>query len=78
MHQFDDDEDGVVDRTVLESVKLKEGSSTEPNTPYMIKAKEIGEKTITLTDATLYATEEIGFGDNYIWHFCEQVKTYFA
>lgn len=61
VHQFDDDEDGVVDRTVLESVKLKEGSSTEPNTPYMIKAKEIGEKTITLTDATMYAAEENSF-----------------
>lgn len=61
VHQFDDDEDGVVDRTVLESVKLKEGSSTEPNVPYMIKAKEVGEKTITLTDATLYATEENSF-----------------
>lgn len=61
VHQFDDDEDGVVDRTVLELVKLKDGSSTEPNTPYMIKAKEVGQKTITLTDATLYATEENSF-----------------
>lgn len=61
VHQFDDDEDGVVDRTVLESVKLKEGSSTEPNVPYMIKAKEVGEKTITLNDATLYAAEEKSF-----------------
>lgn len=61
VHQFDDDEDGVVDRTVLELIKLKEGSSTEPNTPYMIKAKEEGEKTITLADATLYATEENSF-----------------
>lgn len=61
VHQFDDDEDGEIDRTVLEVVKMKEGSATEPNTPYMIKAKETGEKTITLTDATLYATEENSF-----------------
>lgn len=61
VHQFDDDEDGEIDRTVLESVKLKAGSSIEPNTPYMIKAKEAGEKTITLTDATLYAAEENSF-----------------
>ena len=61
VHQFDDDEDGEIDRTVLESVKLKEGSSIEPNTPYMIKAKMTGEKTITLTDAILYATEENSF-----------------
>lgn len=61
VHQFDDNEDGEIDRTVLEVVKMKEGSMTEPNTPYMIKAKEAGEKTITLTDATLYATDEKSF-----------------
>ncbi len=61
VHQFDDDEDGVVDRTVLEVIKLMAGSTTEPNTPYMIKAKEVGEKSITLTNATLYATEESSF-----------------
>lgn len=61
VHQFDDDDDGVIDRTVLEVVKMKDGSATEPNTPYMIKAKEVGEKTITLTDATLYAAEENSF-----------------
>lgn len=61
VHQFDDDEDGAVDRTVLEVIKLMAGSTTEPNTPYMIKAKEVGEKSITLTNATLYATEESSF-----------------
>lgn len=61
VHQFDDDEDGEIDCTVLESIKLKSGSSIEPNTPYMIKAKTPGEKTITLTDATLYETEENSF-----------------
>lgn len=61
VHQFDDDEDGVIDRTVLELIKLKAGSSTEPNTPYMIKAKENGEKSIVVNDATLYATEENSF-----------------
>lgn len=58
VHQFDDDEDGEIDRTVLEVVKMKEGSATEPNTPYMIKAKEVGEKIITLNNTTLYATVE--------------------
>lgn len=61
VHQFDDDDDGEIDRTVLEVVKMKDGSMTEPNTPYMIKAKEVGEKTITLTDATLYAAAENSF-----------------
>lgn len=60
-HQFDDDDDGVIDRTVLESVKLKEGSKTEPNTPYMIKAKVTGSQTITLTDAMVYPAGENSF-----------------
>lgn len=58
VNQYDDDNDGTVDRTVLEIIKLAEGSKTEANTPYMIKAKETGEKTITVADATLYKTEE--------------------
>ena len=30
----------------------------EANYPYLIRAKEVGEKTITVTDAILYAAEE--------------------
>ena len=37
---------------------LKEGSSLYANMPYIIRAKTTGEKTITLTDATLYPAEE--------------------
>jgi len=37
---------------------LKEGSSLYANMPYVIRAKTTGEKTITLTDATLYPAEE--------------------
>lgn len=58
IRQYDDDEDGTADRTEVEVFKLKEGKSIEPNTPYIIKAKTIGEKTITLEDATLYQTQE--------------------
>ena len=58
VHQYDDDEDGTIDRTDVEVIKLKEGKSIEPNTPYLIKAKTTGEKIITLEDATLYKTEE--------------------
>lgn len=61
VNQYDDDNDGTVDRTVLEVFKMAEGSKTEANTPYMIKAKVAGEKTITLNDATLYKTEELSY-----------------
>ena len=57
VNQYDDDEDGNVDRTVLEVFKVKSGQ-TEAHTPYLIKAKTTGEKTISLTNATLYKAEE--------------------
>ncbi len=57
VNQYDDDEDGNVDRTVLEMFKVKSGH-TEAHTPYLIKAKTMGEKTISLTNATLYRAEE--------------------
>ncbi|MCQ2196243.1 MAG: leucine-rich repeat domain-containing protein [Bacteroidaceae bacterium] len=59
-HQWDDDDDGIIDRTQLEVIKIKSGW-TEPNTPYLIRAKEAGEKVITVKDATLYKTEENTF-----------------
>ena len=55
--QYDHDEDGVKDETVIEAFKMKEGT-LEANYPYLIRAKEAGEKSIVVTDATLYATEE--------------------
>lgn len=60
VHQWDDNDDGAIDRTELEAVKLKSGK-TEANTPYLIRAKSTGEKTITLTNATLYKAEENSF-----------------
>ena len=53
VHQFDDDEDGTVDRTALEVIMLKAGSKTEANTPYVIKAKTTGEKTISVSNTKL-------------------------
>ncbi len=58
VRQYDDNEDGIADRTEVEVFKMKEGKSIEPNTPYLIKAKTTGEKTITLEDAILYQTQE--------------------
>ena len=56
-NQYDDDEDGTVDRTVLESFYVKSGK-TMANTPYLIRAKEAGEKTIVTENATLCKAEE--------------------
>jgi hypothetical protein len=44
---------------VIEAFKVKSGATLAANYPYLIRAKEVGEKTITVTDATLYATEEV-------------------
>ena len=57
VHQFDDDDDGTIDRTRVEAIKVADGV-LKANYPYMIRAKVAGEKTITVTDATLYAAEE--------------------
>ena len=57
VHQFDDDDDGAIDRTQVEAIKVT-GGVLRANYPYMIRAKVAGEKSITVTDATLYATEE--------------------
>ena len=57
VHQYDHDDDGVTDETVIEAFKMTSGV-LEANYPYLIRAKETGEKTITVTDAVLYATEE--------------------
>lgn len=57
MHMYDYDENGEVDETCLEILRVKKGALM-PNTPYLIRAKETGEKTIALTDAVLYATDK--------------------
>lgn len=57
IHQFDDDDNGTIDRTELEVIKVTSGS-IEANTPYLIRAKEAGEKTFTLANRTLYKAEE--------------------
>ena len=61
VHQFDDDDDGDIDRTILEVIKLKDGSTTDANTPYVIRAKSTGEKTITKTNTMLHKAIEKTF-----------------
>ena len=58
IRQYDRDDDGVKDETVVEAFKVKSGATLAANYPYLIRAKEAGEKTVTVTDATLFATEE--------------------
>lgn len=60
VHQFDDDDDGEVDRTLLEGIKIKKGH-TAPNTPYLIRSKRAGEKEIHLSDVTVFPAEENSF-----------------
>lgn len=57
VRQLDRDDDGVIDETTMDVIKIKNGSFI-PNTPYLIRAKSTGEKTITVNDATLYKSEE--------------------
>ena len=58
--QNDDNGDGIADITVLSIMGFK-GQATEPNTPYLIRAKNAGEQTITFEDITVYPTEEATF-----------------
>lgn len=56
VHQPDEDEDGNIDGTTIEIIQVKSGS-IEPHTPYLIRAKSTGDKTITLTDTKLYGAQ---------------------
>jgi hypothetical protein len=57
VRQYDNNQDDVIDETVVEIVKMKSGS-TMPNMPYLIRAKSTGEKTISVENAIVYAAEE--------------------
>ena len=59
VRQYDRDKDGVIEETAMEIVKMKSGS-TAPNRPYLIRAKSKGEKTITVKNATVSASENKG------------------
>ena len=56
VHQYDTNDDGDIDKTVLEFVKIKSGT-TYPNTPYIIRAKEKGKKTLSAKYVTLYESD---------------------
>ena len=50
--EYDDDDDGTFDRTYLVVLKKASGS-TEPNYPYLIRAKETGTHSLVLNNKTL-------------------------
>ncbi len=53
--QNDDNNDGIADITVLSIMGFRE-QMTEPNTPYLIRAKNAGKQTIIFEDVTIYPT----------------------
>lgn len=55
INQYDTNNDGVADLTILEIFPITSGS-IKPNYPYLIRAKEAGEKNIVLSGATLSPT----------------------
>ncbi len=56
IRQQDINDDGAIDKTIIDVIKIKEGSLI-PNTPYLIKAKKKGTKTLSVTGATLYGAK---------------------
>lgn len=56
-HQFDEDEDGMIDAVSMEVIRVKSGS-LYPNHPYMIKAKNTGLHEIRLHNVEVKPTEE--------------------
>lgn len=56
MNQYDTDDDGKADLTAMEIFRIYSGG-IDANTPYLIRALEPGEKTITLTDAMLWLAD---------------------
>ena len=57
VRQLDKDDNGTIDETIMDVIKIKSGSTT-PNMPYLIKAKKTGKKTLSVSNATLYPAEE--------------------
>ena len=58
IRQYDDYNIGSINRTELEFVKMTNDDSViYPNTPYLIKAKTPGEKTLSVENTTLYESK---------------------
>ena len=57
VRQLDKNDDGTIDETIMDVIKIKSGS-TSPNMPYLIKAKKTGKKTFSVSNTTIYPAEE--------------------
>lgn len=57
IRQLDTNDDNVIDETIMDVYRIESGSLI-PNTPYLIKAKTTGEKTIFANYTTLLPSEE--------------------
>jgi len=59
VHQYDDNNDGKADRTIVESFNQTEGVTLKANYPYLVRALTNADKamTITLTEAELAKAE---------------------
>lgn len=59
VHQYDDDNDGVADRTIVESFNQAEGVTLKANYPYLVRTLTDADKkmTITLTEVELAKAE---------------------
>lgn len=58
-YEYDDNLDGKVDRSALEVLKVTETEGDlMPNHPYLVRATTTGEKSIEVSDVTLYPAEQ--------------------
>ncbi len=59
IHQFDDDDNGTIDRTLIEVVKQKDGKTIKAHTPCVIRAKQTSDdpQTIVVNNAILRKAE---------------------
>ena len=58
IRQLDTNDDNVIDETIMDIYRIESGSLI-PNTPYLIRAKTLGEKTISVSNATLYPDDNV-------------------
>ena len=58
IHEYDDDEDGILDRWTMEVLILRPGETMYANLPYVIRAKEVGEKQFVVENTMLYPADE--------------------
>lgn len=62
VHQYDDNDDGEIDRTTIEFLSKKSGT-IKANTPHVVKANVTGIQTITSNNVIIKETAENGWID---------------